>query len=140
MSFNRFPNFDHTNPDDPLSEPNLRYAVDQQNQRILFLEQQLQQSQKDYKTIVEKVNTLQLQKGPKEKNKKNQLSHIQISTNHNNSKILKTKNAKFQHKDNHSHKSNPYHLVMRNTPPDFQYTKVIFITFTIKMKAVCMPD
>ncbi|MBW0534310.1 hypothetical protein O181_074025, partial [Austropuccinia psidii MF-1] len=107
-------------------EPNLRYVVDQQNQRILFLEQQLQQSQKDYEAIVEKVNTLQLQKGPKEKNKKNQLSNIQISTNHNNSKILKTKNVKFQHKDNRSHKSNPYHLVMSNTPPDFQYTKDSF--------------
>ncbi|MBW0474923.1 hypothetical protein O181_014638 [Austropuccinia psidii MF-1] len=116
MNFHCFSTHEYVDPDDPLTEPHPGVVIEQQNRQISILQQQLQQSQTAYHDILEKIKSLEVDK--QKKASKSQLPPLKL---YKSSKLPVKKKS-----DNCSHKSNPYQLVIANTPPDFQYTKDSF--------------
>ncbi|MBW0532078.1 hypothetical protein O181_071793 [Austropuccinia psidii MF-1] len=65
MNFHCFSTHDYVDPDDPLTKPHPGFEIEQQNCQISILQQQLQQSQTAYQDIVEKINSLEVDKQKK---------------------------------------------------------------------------
>ncbi|MBW0543487.1 hypothetical protein O181_083202 [Austropuccinia psidii MF-1] len=114
MNFNCFSTHDYVDPDDPLTKPHPGFEIEQQNCQISILQQQLQQSQTAYQDIVEKINSLEVDK--QKKASKSKIPPL---------KLYKSSKLPVKKSDNCLHKSNPYQLIKPNTPPDFQYTKAL---------------
>ncbi|MBW0494962.1 hypothetical protein O181_034677 [Austropuccinia psidii MF-1] len=116
MNFNHFSTHDYVDPDDPLTKPHPGFVIEQQNRQISILQQKLQQSQTAYQDILEKIKSLEVDK--QKKASKSQLPPL---------KLYKSSKLPVKKKPNNClHKSNPYQLIIANTPPYFQYTKDSF--------------